>query len=1252
MRVVEPEIAQRASALGGLVEGLARGEQSGAQDGEAETDSTWGASGLAAGLIRAATLHIDPVSVTQAEALIGADVLRAMCEGRYVRVRGDHVELRAGLSRGGVPNAVDRDALGDLRALVNDPERRRLWISVEHAHAAYELHRAAYPSTPPWTSLAVPPALARKSYGGVDGYDLGTARTAGGGWLHGVLEPAAAQLWHERLPRDRDGDQPLLAQWLELVADGAVDAARHLTGSARARLLDAATAAILIDPELGTLQEETAWLLGPGSSRPHGDRPSVPENPTLAQVGLYWDDLTRNNQVHVLDTSRGHLHRLIMIVMRHDSRPFERVLEVAEAGASKPYLAFFLAWCLSHHRPEALAWLLTRASTAAFGLGLLAEQELAEPTMMDGQVTRTNRIHSRRMMIMAEALPLVVATLAEAATAGARAAVANAIIDSLRTLVRRAVRRTLADDDQHRRAAAQAMALYAATEESFSAATTSRRIRRGGEPKARPTRLLDECLDELHGALPAEPPLREVIPWLFVAHTLLAFVRTDARTPAEMATHDGRTDAHRRLLTSIVLYYTSAFDIDDDADSFAYFPPASALLEMRWERVMCGLFELGELGPWLRFDAVRRALVRADAAPGDREIRSIVAGCAARLRAHLEVLVAAHPALDDHRVATHTTREGVRAALEAEIRTLTLPMTFGRRGEFSLFDREVGYGVQRADIVRLVPVLAQTIGRFDSDARRELLSRWVTWTTDPLVLLQLERTVTVPVIKEQIRQRLLDPLIVARASRDMWLDVILTMTSHAAAAGHTAFAEQLLARADEATRGHPLRRAFEQTAFRTSLLLAYRKKDRAQIAALPLPPLTEGETVAARELRAELSASRDFYLALVDLDASPEHARETFARQLGLTPHSATLALNLFVAELHIARARVDAHERKEAFEHALRVWERIAPSIANRDSIEPHATCNELEALDGAELDDELDRRWLSLTPDQKVQADLVAVRIQNLERRQMSDEIERARALVRDANGGIGPSVGDGGPINPKRIAVEPPSIDDHQRSWNKIRALPPSDLALIVGGGVVADFLRDLHLGACAELQRRYAAIATLKDENKLNDLIVSFLGMSVGVIGWTVRDQSRGGRSKGALSSKGGVGARDWTVNTGNVEIAIGEAVRLDSVDTESVVDHLTRLVDRYNPQGASATFMIVFFEGRDFDSFCERYRAFIADTTIAQWSVEALEPTIDHSTTRRTFRAILRSGSSRMTVDHIVTQVGSRSGSPGAPDGDA
>jgi hypothetical protein len=127
-------------------------------------------------------------------------------------------------------------------------------------------------------------------------------------------------------------------------------------------------------------------------------------------------------------------------------------------------------------------------------------------------------------------------------------------------------------------------------------------------------------------------------------------------------------------------------------------------------------------------------------------------------------------------------------------------------------------------------------------------------------------------------------------------------------------------------------------------------------------------------------------------------------------------------------------------------------------------------------------------------------------------------------------------------------------------------------------------------------------SLRSEDKLNDLIVSDVDMQVAILKWSVHDQTRGGLTAGAASdgapSAGGVGERDWVVRRQTREVCICEAFRLLSVDSAEIDEHVKKLVERYNPQSAASSFVLVYYEGAKFKDFADRYKAYV----IARYSL--------------------------------------------------
>lgn len=136
--------------------------------------------------------------------------------------------------------------------------------------------------------------------------------------------------------------------------------------------------------------------------------------------------------------------------------------------------------------------------------------------------------------------------------------------------------------------------------------------------------------------------------------------------------------------------------------------------------------------------------------------------------------------------------------------------------------------------------------------------------------------------------------------------------------------------------------------------------------------------------------------------------------------------------------------------------------------------------------------------------------------------------------------------------------------------------------------------------------YKLIRTQKTghtEDELNDYIRDILEAKH----YAIRDQTREGTSTSGHSS----GELDLVILDNSKLYAIIEAMKLSSVDREYINTHYKKLLINYNPLGVKKTFLVSYYTGKDFNSFCLRYEDYIRniDPTIFEEneiSLEALE----------------------------------------------
>lgn len=105
-----------------------------------------------------------------------------------------------------------------------------------------------------------------------------------------------------------------------------------------------------------------------------------------------------------------------------------------------------------------------------------------------------------------------------------------------------------------------------------------------------------------------------------------------------------------------------------------------------------------------------------------------------------------------------------------------------------------------------------------------------------------------------------------------------------------------------------------------------------------------------------------------------------------------------------------------------------------------------------------------------------------------------------------------------------------------------------------------------------------------ENTINDYFRDMLRSK----GYTeIKDQTRHGVS----SSGKDAGEVDILISKNNKEIAIIEALKLNSVDSDYIKEHIEKAIINYNPLG-TATFIVAYVSAADFGGFWKRYSDYL------------------------------------------------------------
>jgi hypothetical protein len=1237
------ELYQRAETFENVLRGVRRREH---YDPTAIPEETrWGAASLLGGILAHATLLAPPLQEAEARQLLPrtfdslhrAGLLRVVL-GCVDISRSVEVRLR----RAEVSNELD-----DLRVLdgaAKGPSRGRLWIPAKKARALHKRHGLVFTTAPSWEVCAKRLGLHTHTLREKDGFTI-DLHEAGDRLVAG----AVAAHWESELRSGGDPGETLRSFTLRYGrAHGFYSAAGEMIAEAKSRFLDAAVAAILAEPDLGSWKHEVNHLKEEFEGGIH-EPPPPPTDATSGGRYAWWDSWESSAGGWDRGMMREKLDGLIAIVVRFDNAygafdlRYGRISQLFEASESRPYLAREIPTTVQWQRPEAIAWLLTRRDTTALGLMLLSQLDVPEETTWDEFTARDARKKRRQLALFNEALPIFTLCLS-GDYPHATAPIAEALLWFARTA-------------RDRPRSPQGMSsdlrdgLWSAVASARLASTSVSDGRRSGNPL-----LLSTVESNLRDAVAAAPRAGEVpLATLWILHRLLAFTR-DTTEDIRLSEPLSPLAVARSIARQYgdMLAVNGRRNADGNVTRSTWFGEHPELAQLPWEITAVVLSEGGELEPWLHpKPPEQQALAAAEPNDSSGLSNELISAWTVRLRHHLDILVAIHQRLRGSRswkITGHATGSKVTDSIEEAVGPLVTATTSTARRSVDLFDRNVPAISVSESVVGLVAHTVRTVERFREDRRIATFKPWIERTRDPVVLLAMLDGASTEATRSSIQARLAVVDVLAEVEEQHWFPSIQQLVFDAARLGQADLAKKVIEYGNRVVRTtHRLRAQWDDTVFRSALLLSLHAHDEKAIQALPIPPSAMAEQEQTR--RSQLEDSRTFYLALARLEHDPLGAKTLFDGLLVRQPRTGAFLIDYFASVLRVAERVEDPGARREAFEAALREWERLASLVRDedRERIAESVHYNRMAALYGAERDDEADEAWASLDPPMRFNAEFVALRLKSLRRRQLGHEAERLIADASSYHGGQLPSgiLGETDAPASRVPAVEPP-WKGRRAQWLEIRQLQGGPLARVVAPSDEDDlpqYLLQVHVEIAREFLLRSTVLKRLKDENKYNDILVSMLNLRLGLLGWHAEGQSRGGHSFGKPSSahSADVGARDWVIVDGHrEELALTEAFRLSAVQRLAVTIHTLKLFG-YNATMADQAYVMVFFEGRNFDKFVDRYLAHVQSLASSPWTLKGFLPcdsaaTSSNSHGVKVLRASYEQGRAHLDAFHLLMRL--------------
>jgi hypothetical protein len=992
------------------------------------------------------------------------------------------------------------------------------------------------------------------------------------------------------------GTDQRFAKWIGLVPSRWwVDAPTHLEASSKKELLDSMVIALRDDRDLKDWVHEIAFVVADSAGlRATPIVVAPPASTSLARY-LWWQHL------HARGRCRDDLACLVAAVVRGDEGQgparFERIRKLLAMSAERAWLACVVPSDIAFHRPEVIASLLGDDEHAALAAVLLDEVGIPE-TSGDRAIDNTARRERYRTALWRELVPILVEGLALCAPREAARTLCQ-VVNQLITLSHR--ERLL--DPQH-----QDVLVRMARErlELLSAELCIYRPRRS-------PRLLKSLLPAVADAL--RDYSYSHLPLHFWA-LKMAF-GDDAATEAQIAVR-------------ISELFAVVIDAEVEAgEVIAWWRDDSELASLPWHLVFVASPAAAAriLRPVEFPDRVARVpdVWQSLGTPRSSSIHALHAAWIKKQQLHIAILVHALDGLADptlgsiEHLGLQRTLQGSLARRLAED-AVAAPSLFNGTPHTSSAPLALLAGVVR--VVESMPRLV----------RDDCIDGWIQRTKDPVVVLGVAAVTRLDRLHEIAMRRVAQIDWAKVIEEEIWLPSVVRYAEVAIAASQFDTADMILAK-QRALRPE----TWSEQTYLSRLVLAATRGSLESIDAVPAPRHHD-----------DAAALKDLYRAIAQLETAPDRAREMFQALLDANALPAAAGVNRFAADLRIASLLPSADERASASSQALAVWERHAATLTADELqvVDEDASYYKLIALHTGGNHQAFEVTWARLASQQRTERRFLELAREHTAMAENSSLLAQAIAEAIAVHGEPIPawlaSLGEARAS--ETTALQPSTLTELQlrAAVREALARPSESRASIFGSQPNTDmraFLLEHHLTAASMLQRSEGLFSSLREEDKFSDVLIGYLRALLAPFGFEVHSQDRGGLSASTqrATTRGGVGERDWTIQSLARDLAIAEALRLTATTPRRVLtSHLDKLLQRYDRSGLETSFMIGYVVDRNFDAALDLY----IDTVNA-----GIAPPLTETRSPGAFLRVFESTHARTrgrttTVFHILVRVAS------------
>lgn len=1037
---------------------------------------------------------------------------------------------------------------------------------------------------------------------------------------HGINEEiqnkSVAILW-EKLCADESflNDYERLQYWYyrSIYHNSSINIGHYFLPDLLERFLNTAHKAILKDSDLTTGNQEYFRLVSDNSNlcqlcmiweRPRPLTELEFDKMSLFQIQQHFRFSFYGEGDNILLSTRSRFalaYFIRQLVINDPIRDLNRLTELFEHSANKPYILWQACMAIRYSKPELIPYLVNNPHTASLSYMLIFETDLSDILDRQRINVRIDLIqdHSKLLFKYLSTSPIL-----------ANDIIAKILFECLLYTTHKKFRINRQDNEDY---------VFLANDfrEIFSQ-TAMPGDHYYGSKKITPefiAEIMDELITELESYSPVDTLKNRLLSLPFVQLDLAAWLmEVIPKINFFNFPHDGEEFLlrvtnyfSRTYLKAINTMKINAIDYFGDKTIKFALPSWAEYrqndLQINWGMACLNLSEQGLLNEFL-YPSLN---FRSSEDTYDDQNKFV----AHKLRSHLFILINAFNGLfviQKKLTSSGRRIEEVLVFLEIRIRDIILRNSTNNpvKGNIDIFDESFERWYLGNDNNELIPITASIINRFSPKSREEIINALTKSDQFVRSLKMLDR-----IVSENERLRLLK-MITGRADFDdilgkLSFQDLQFVTSNLSQDGlFISEAENALALIENKSTSHNYTKN-EVFIFRIRLLIAYHKKDLSEIDSILVPPATYYN---GQKFQPEME--KDFYRALILMKTNHgEESYNLYDELVSKESGNPVIALNRFAAKLQWVHETENLDLKKQLCTDALDEWMRYNNTNSDRKKwpdIEDSITFNLLEAYKILEEHDEFDNLYANTVIESRMRPEFLDIRIDNLLERNLQNAAELLLAESKTFH-----KLSDGDfPDFIKNLEDRMNTgdiIEFLTTQYDRIYRLSPKDLIKLVpesvnGGKDIPEFLFNELIGASIDMLAFVNSLPDVDHEDKYSDLLMLSLNGRLRNYKWHVSNLRRGFSNKKQNneilaeqqneSENFNLGLVDFGICNGPEVLGICEAFITYGKNTLETQKHNLKIFN-YDP-ARRLYYLIIYFKGgtTKFNKAWEDYKNIIEE----------------------------------------------------------